>query len=158
MPNVVMPADGSVQASEVVSDADAAVLKTTMAAQSAPQQLDPPWWRISAASAMATMGVLPVLPVEASPTPLPSTLGNIFGATAGGAIVGYVAAGTGRGAFTAALLTGGLAGLLDASLLMRRQEHRTLGGSVLVVSLVGLFGCFWLATQGSSKESGRGTD
>lgn len=157
MPGTNDPSD--VQSSEVVSDVEAAAMQAISTSQSAKSpivQLDPPWWRIMAASAMATMGVLPVLPVEASPTPLPSLLGNVTGATVGGAIVGYVAAGTGKGAFTAALLTGGLAGLLDASLLMRRPEQRTLGGATLIASLVGLFGCFWLATHG--REPARGAD
>ena len=143
--------------SEVVSPAEAATAMQPAAQpafMSPSNGQEPPWYRISAATALATMGVLPVPLIESSPTPLPSALGNIFGATAGGAIVGYVAAGTGRGAFTAALFTGGLAGLLDASLLMRRQEHRTLGGVALVFSLVGLFGCFWLATsQGPQRGS-----
>jgi hypothetical protein len=104
-------------------------------------------YRIAGASVFATMGALPVRQLETLSAPLPTLAASVIGASAGGAVVGYVAAGDFRGAFTAALMTGGLAGLMDATILWRRQEHKTLGGVVGAFSVLSLLGSWYLATH-----------
>lgn len=108
---------------------------------------EPTPWRIAGASILATLGVLPIRSLETSSEPLPSLAGNVLGAAGGGAVVGYIAAGDGRGAMTGALLTGGLSGLLGASMLLRRQEHRTTGIVVGGLSLATLLGCWFLSSH-----------
>lgn len=109
---------------------------------------------IGAASALATMGALPLgappeEPAEdgaAQPARLAYTIGSISGASLGGGLVGLVAAGDLRGAATGALLTGGLAALANALRLMReRAEYKKLGGAVGVFGLVVVAGSIFLA-------------
>lgn len=114
-----------------------------------PESLESSPWRLAGASLLATVGVLPVKALETSQTPLPTLAGNLAGTAAGGALVGYMAGG-GRGAFTAALFTSGLAGLLNASILLRRDEHRPLGGLVGALSVISLLGSWYLASRRES--------
>jgi hypothetical protein len=95
--------------------------------------------QVGAASALATMGALPLGQIpeavnqdEAAPAP-DDRLATLYavsavgGAAIGGGIVGYVSAGDVRGLGTGALLTSGLASVADAFVLVRRPERRALG-------------------------------
>lgn len=121
---------------------------------------DPTPSEIGAASALATMGALPIgLPPEPAegeppaPPPIAYALGAVSGAALGGGLVGLVAAGDMRGAFTGALLTGGLASVADGLMLVRRGEGTRTVGSVLgVVGLAVVAGSLFLAAKRRGEE------
>lgn len=120
---------------------------------------DPSPSEIGAASALATMGALPIgLPPEPEPgtagsPPWAYAIGAIGGAAIGGGLVGLVAAGDVRGAMTGGLLTGGLASVADGFLLARRSsDTRTIGAAFGVLGLFVVAGSLFLAA--SRKERG----
>jgi hypothetical protein len=109
--------------------------------------------QVGAASALATLGALPLgnVPDEASTTPTGEDQSTIYalsavgGAMVGGGLVGYVAAGDLRGAATGSLLTAGLASLADAAVLIRRLDKRLLGIGLGVVGLGAVAGSLYLS-------------
>jgi len=98
-----------------------------------------PWVRvptpaqIGAATAMATMGALPLGvapdPVETAGNDmtLPYAFASVGGATVGGALIGYVSSGDLRGIATGATLTAGLASMANAVPMIRRLDRRFIG-------------------------------
>jgi hypothetical protein len=79
--------------------------------------------QVGAATALATMGALPLGQVPASEGPPAAyAIGSVGGAAVGGGLVGFVAAGDLYGAATGSLLTMGLAGLASSFSLLRAAQ------------------------------------
>lgn len=104
---------------------------------------------VGAASALATLGALPLgtPPADAGGQPDKLyVLASIGGAALGGGVVGFVAAGDVRGAATGALLTGGLSGVADG-LALFRQDHRQSGGALVGLGVAGVLAALLLAAR-----------
>lgn len=111
--------------------------------------------QVGAASAMATLGALPLgnTPEEAATGPNGEDYSPIYalsavgGATVGGGLIGWVAAGDLRGAGVGAALTAGLASLSNAAVCIRRPERRALGVGLGIGGLLALAGSLYLAAK-----------
>ena len=111
---------------------------------------------VGAATALATMGALPLGQVpeeETTASPAAYALGSVGGAAVGGGLVGFVASGDLRGAATGAFITMGLTGMASALALFRRAPEgegpgsgmRTLGWTLGVGGLLGVASAIYLA-------------
>lgn len=111
--------------------------------------------QVGAASAMATLGALPLgnTPDDAATGPngedySPAyALSAVGGATVGGGLIGWVAGGDLRGAGIGALLTSGLASLSNAAVCIRRTDRRALGIGLGVGGIAALGVSLWLAAR-----------
>lgn len=96
---------------------------------------------VGAASALATMGALPLGQVpedESSGSPTAYAVGSVAGAGLGGGIVGFAAAGDARGAAVGSLLTAGLSSMAVA--FSRMKTETTQRGPWIGLGIGGLFG------------------
>lgn len=110
---------------------------------------------VGAASALATMGALPLGQVpddETDASPEAYAVGSIAGAGVGGGLVGFVAAGDARGALTGSFLTMGLTSIASAFSLVKRAEPgqpgnrlRGIGAIVGFAGLLGIGSAIYLA-------------
>lgn len=115
---------------------------------------------IGAATALATMGALPLGTPPQDPerpdetSPIAYAIGAIGGASIGGGLVGLVAGGDLRGAATGALITGGLASVADGLALVRQGGgSKTLGAVLGVGGLMTLATALFLAATRHRRES-----
>lgn len=116
---------------------------------------------VAAASALATLGALPLgqapdgeeaaTPEEENRRHLMYAVGSMAGAGLGGGAIGYVAAGDTRGMFSGSLLTFGMAGIANGVKILRRTDQRTLGGAVGVAGLLGIGAAIFLASRRGSE-------
>lgn len=80
---------------------------------------------VGAASALATLGALPLGQVpegETPSSPVAYAIGSVAGSAVGGGLVGFVSAGDWRGAATGSLLTMGLASMASSFALFKRAR------------------------------------
>jgi len=111
--------------------------------------------QVGAASAMATLGALPLgnTPDDAATGPngedyTPTyALAAVGGATVGGGLIGWVAASDLRGAGIGALLTAGLASLSNAAVFIRRTDRRALGIGMGAAGIAALGASLYLAAR-----------
>lgn len=111
--------------------------------------------QVGAASAMATLGALPLgnTPDDVATGPngedySPAyALSAVGGATVGGGLIGWVAAGDLRGAGVGSLLTAGLASISNAAVCIRRTDRRALGIGLGIGGLLALAGSLYLAAK-----------
>jgi len=118
---------------------------------------------VGAATALATMGALPlgqVPPDETDASPEAYALGSVAGAGVGGGLVGFVAAGDLRGAATGSLLTMGLTSMASAFAFFKRalpgpegNRTRGLGIGIGLGGLVGVGVAIFMAGQRRGKRS-----
>jgi hypothetical protein len=109
---------------------------------------------IGAASALSTMGALPLGQVptgEAQGSPTAYAIGAVGGAGVGGLLVGFVSAGDAQGAFTGSLLTMGLASMASSFSLLKSSgvdetsTKKTLGFGLGIMGLLGIGAAIYLA-------------
>lgn len=110
--------------------------------------------QVGAASALATLGALPLgnVPADASTGPTGEdltptyALSSVGGAMVGGGLIGWVAGGDLRGAGIGTLLTAGLASFANAAVFVKSPERRVLGIGLGVGGLAALAGSLYLAS------------
>lgn len=113
---------------------------------------------VAAASALTTLGVVPLGQVPASVseevdaeeldrTRRTYALGAMGGAAVGGAVIGWASAGDFRGFATGSLITFGLAGIGNGVHLVRKTDSRMLGGALGFVGLVGVGAALFLSSR-----------
>lgn len=110
--------------------------------------------QVGAASAMATLGALPLGNVPEGAANPDGTdhspiyaLSAVGGAAVGGGLIGWVAAGDLRGAGIGSLMTAGLAGFANAAVCIRRPERRALGIGLGIGAIAALAGSLFLAAK-----------